>query len=243
MTSASKLAAATVLAIACLALNGATASAEWFADAYAGGTLTTDHDVEIRDAAGRSTFQDVEFRTGLAYGLRVGRYFDAAPFVGLAVDYYNFSADIGGRSFHRDGCSLVGGCVSGPDRVGRLSIDAMALSLDLLLRLPLFKTAEEPHGVLQPYVSAGVPVFMTTVTPRTSSKFRNHEDATEFSFGYKAAAGVSVRVYKNLHLFGEYRFTHTDVDEHDLRSSIAGKASLDTELNTHAALIGLSVRW
>jgi opacity protein-like surface antigen len=243
MTSASKFIAAVVLAITCLALNGATASAEWLADVYAGGKLTTDHDVEIRDAAGRSTFQDVEFRTGLAYGLRVGRYFDAVPFVGLAVDYYNFSADIGGRSFRRDGCSLVGGCASRPDRVGRLAIDTMALSLDLLLRLPLFKTAEEPHGVLQPYVSAGVPVFLTTVTPRTTSKFRNHEDATEFSFGYKAAAGVSVRVYKNLHLFGEYRFTHTDVDENDLRSAVAGKASFDTELNTHAALIGLSVRW
>ena len=243
MTSASKLIAATLVAITCLALPGATASAEWFADVYAGGTLTTDHDVEIGDAAGRSTFHDVEFRTGLAYGLRVGRYFDAVPFVGLALDYYNFSADIGGRSFHRTGCSLVGGCVRGPDRVGRLAIDAMALSLDLMLRLPLFKTAEEPHGIVQPYLTAGVPVFLTTVTPRTSSKFRNHEDASEISFGYKAGAGLSVAVYKNLRLFGEYRFTHSEVDEHDLRSSIAGKASLDTELNTHAALIGLSVRW
>jgi opacity protein-like surface antigen len=243
MTSASKLVASTVFALTCLALTGTPACAEWLADVYAGGTLTTDRDVKVTDAAGRSTFEDVEFRKGLAYGLRVGRYFDAVPFVGLAVDYYNFSADVGGQAFRREGCSLVGGCVNGADRLGRLSIDAMALSLDLLLRLPLFKTAEEPHGVLQPYVSAGLPVFMTTITPRTTSKFRNHQDATEFSFGYKAAAGVSVRVYKNLRLFGEYRYTHTEVDEDDLRSSVAGKASFDTELNTHAALIGLSVRW
>ena len=243
MTSSAKWIGAMTLAIACLALDAGAVGAEWFADVYAGGTLTTDHDVKVQDAAGRSTFQDVEFRTGLAYGLRVGRYFDAAPFVGLAIDYYNFSADIGGRSFHRDGCSLVGGCASGPDRLGRIALDATALSLDLMLRLPLMKTAEEPHGILQPYVSAGVPVFLTTVNPRTTSKFRNHQDATEFTFGYKAATGVSVRVYKNLRVFGEYRFTHTDVDDNDLRSAVTGKASFDTELNTHAALLGLSVRW
>ena len=242
MTPSTKLVVATVLAIACLALSGGTASAEWFADVYAGGTLTADHDVKIRDSAGRSTFQDVEFETGLAYGLRVGRYFDAVPFVGMAVDYYNFSADIGGRSFHRDGCSLVGGCASGPDRVGRLSIDAVAISIDLMLRLPLFKTAEEPHGVLQPYVAVGVPVFLTTVIPRSTSKFKNHDEETEISLGYKAAAGVAFRIYKNLDLFGEYRFTHTDADV-DLRSSVAGRASFETELNTHAVLIGLSARW
>jgi opacity protein-like surface antigen len=243
MTFTARLFVVTLVAVSCVAVTTGRAAAEWFADVYAGGTLTTDHDVKIRDGAGRSTFDEVEFEHGLAYGLRVGRYFDSIPFLGLALDYYNFSADVGGRGFSRSGCSLVGGCVSGPDRVGRLSIDAMALSLDLMLRLPLIKTAEEPHGILQPYVSAGVPLFLTTVTPRTSSKFTNHDDASEFSFGYKVAAGVSVRVYKNLRLFGEYRFTHTDVDEDDLRSSIAGRASLDTELNTHAALVGLSVRW
>ncbi len=243
MMFTARLVVITLVAVTCVAVTTGRATAEWFGDVYAGGTLTTEHDVKIRDAAGRSTFEDVEFRTGLAYGLRVGRYFDAAPFVGLAVDYYNFSADVGGRGFRRSGCSLVGGCASGQDRVGRLSHDVMALSLDLMLRLPLFKTAEEPHGVLQPYVSAGVPVFMTTATPRTTSKFRNHDDDTELSFGFKAAAGVSFRVYKNLHMFGEYRFTHTDVDHDDLRSSVAGRASFETELNTHAALIGLSVRW
>ena len=242
MRLTTKLAVATALAIAGLTVSGGSASAEWFGDVYAGGALTMDHDVKIRDAAGRSTFEDVEFEMGLAYGLRVGRYFDSVPFLGLALDYYNFSADVGGRGFQRDGCSLVGGCASGPDRLGRLSIDAMALSVDLMLRLPLFKTAEEPHGVLQPYVAAGVPVFLTTVTPRTSSKLRNHDDDTDISFGYKAAAGVAFRIYKNLDLFGEYRFTHTSVD-HDLRSSVQGKASFETDLNTHAVVFGVSARW
>jgi opacity protein-like surface antigen len=242
MTPATKLVVATVLAIACIVLGGGPASAEWFGDVYAGGTLTTDHDLEVRDAAGRSTFQDVEFETGLAYGLRVGRYFDSVPFVGVALDYYNFSSDVGGRGFQRNGCSLVGGCASGPDRVGRLAVDTMALSLDLVLRLPLIKTAAEPNGVLQPYVSAGVPVFLTTVTPRTSSKFRNHDDETDVSFGYKAAAGVAFRVFKNLYAFGEYRFTHTEVDV-DLNSSVQGRASFETELNTHAVVFGVSARW
>jgi hypothetical protein len=125
---------------------------------YAGASLTRDHDVTIHDrVVGQGVYRDAEFATSPAYGARLGRYFDSVPFVGLAVDFFTFSPNIRPQAVRRDGCFLVTGCGSFEGRTGRIDIDTRALSLDLMLRLPLFTTADEPHGLLQPYVAALVP--------------------------------------------------------------------------------------
>jgi len=98
MKTVTKLWAAALLGIACLVLNSQPCAAEWFADIYAGASLTDKHDVKVVDQmSGHATYHDIDFDTGLAYGLRFGRYFDAVPFLGLAVDYFNFSPNIGPR--------------------------------------------------------------------------------------------------------------------------------------------------
>jgi opacity protein-like surface antigen len=243
MTLTSKGAAVALIAMAGLVLSARVSSAEWFVDVFAGASLTQSHDLTIHDPiVGQGVYRDTEFGTSAAYGVRFGRYFDSLPFLGLAIDYFTFSPNIPPQAAHRDGCLLVTGCGSFEGHTGRIDIDARAISLDLMLRLPLFKTAEEPHGLLQPYISLGVPMFITTVTPRSSRQFRNQDDETQVSVGYKGAAGVSYRIVSNLHLFGEYRFTHTDIDL-DLHSAVVRNASVDTKLNTHTLLLGLSARW
>jgi opacity protein-like surface antigen len=243
MTRATKAGVVTLMVMACLALSGRAGYAEWFADVYSGVSLTQDHDVSIHDrVAGHGTYRDAEFGTALAYGARLGRYFDSIPFLALAVDYFNFSPNIPPQAVRRDGCFLVTGCGTGESRTGRIDIDTKALSLDLMLRLPLFKTAEEPHGVLQPYVAVGAPLFITTVTPRSTRQFRNQDDETDVSLGYKGAAGVAFRILANLDLFAEYRYTHTEASV-DLRDAVLSKASFETDLNTHSFLLGISARW
>jgi opacity protein-like surface antigen len=242
MKPSSRLAALMLIAIAGVMLP-ALASAEWFADVYAGASVTRDHDVTIHDrVVGQGVYRDAEFSTALAYGVRLGRYFDRVPFVGLAVDFFSFSPNVPRQAARRDGCFLVTGCGSFESHTGRIDIDTRALSLDLMLRLRLFKTAEEPHGLLQPYVAVGAPLFFTTVTPRTTRQFRNQDDETDVSVGYKGAAGLAFRILSNLDLFGEYRYTHTTTSV-DLRSALTRNASFDTDLNTHSFLLGISVRW
>jgi opacity protein-like surface antigen len=232
-----------LMALAGVLLGSRASSAEWFADVYAGASLTRDNDVTIHDrVAGQGVYRHTEFATALAYGFRLGRYFDQVPFLGVAVDLFNFSPTIRAQGVNRDGCFVVTGCGSGEGHTGRIEITTHALSADVMLRLPLFKTAQEPNGVLQPYITAGVPLFITTVTPRTTREFRNHDDDTNISFGYKAAAGVAFKIFSNLHLFGEYRYTHTNVSA-DLHDAVTRNASLDTDLNTHSFLLGLSARW
>jgi opacity protein-like surface antigen len=230
--------------VACLVLVAGPASAEWFADVYVGQSFTEKNDVTAHTFAGQSVFRDVEFDRALAYGGRVGRYFDAVPFLGLGVDLFHFSPRIGPQNTRVDGCVPSGGCGGGPGGTQRIDIGSTAVSLDLMLRLPLMKTTAAPYGSLQPYVSAGVPFFITTVTPRTTSYYRNHEDDTDYSFGYKLAGGLAFHVAPNLMLFGEYRYTAVQVSVDELRSADSGHhARFKTDLDTHSALFGLSVRW
>jgi opacity protein-like surface antigen len=239
----SKIAVAMLITLATVLLGNRASFAEWFADVYTGASLTRDHDLTIHDrVVGQGVYQDAEFDTALAYGVRLGRYFDRLPFLGVAVDLFNFAPTIPAQGTSRSGCFVVTGCGGGEGHTGRIDVSTHALSADLMLRLSLFKTAEEPNGILQPYIAAGVPVFITTVTPRTTRQFRNHDDDTSVSLGYKGAAGVAVRIFSNLSLFGEYRYTHTNVSA-DLTDALTRNATLDTELNTHSFLLGLSARW
>ena len=229
----------------CLLLAAGPASAEWFADVYAGQTFTESHTVTLHTPPGQSVFRGVEFDRSLAYGGRFGRYFDAVPFFGLAVDLFNSSSPISAQSGAVDGCVPSGGCNSGRSSLKRIDIDSLTISADAMLRLPLLKTKSAPDGALQPYIAGGLPLFITTVTPRSTAVFRNHQDATDVSFGIKAAGGIAFHIAPNLMLFGEYRYTHVQISVDDLEpASDPGAAGrLRTDLDTHSALIGLSARW
>jgi opacity protein-like surface antigen len=225
-------------------LSAGTASAEWFADVYAGQSFTEDHNVTVHSVPGQTVFSEVDFERSLAYGGRFGRYFDAVPFVGLAVDFFNFSADIGPQATAVSGCVPSGGCGGGRSSPKRIDVESRALSVDVMLRLPLLKSKAAPYGALQPYVAGGVPLFMTTVTPRSTAMFRNHEDDTDYSFGLKWAGGLAFHIAPNLMVFGEYRFTHVQLSVDELRNADGGHhARLRTDLDTHSALVGLSARW
>ncbi len=206
-----------------LLLTAGPASAEWFADVYAGQSLTLKDDVTVHSPAGLSIYRDTEFDRALIYGGRFGRYLDRVPFLGLGVDLFT-SGGQGGTT-------------------GRIDVDTIALSLDLLLRLPLLKSETAPWGALQPYISAGVPFYKTTVTPRTTAQFRNQDGDTDFSVGYKVGGGVAFQVAPNLMVFAEYRYTHADVSV-DLRDSATlKKTPFSFDLDTHSAVLGISARW
>ncbi len=235
-----------VLALAVVAwvgLEGRPAAAEWFADLYAGSSFTQSHDLKLDDRGiGRGVFEDVEFDRALSWGGRAGRYFDSLPFLGLGVDFFRFYPYVGPQSVQLRGCFFPGGCGTGRGGPGSLDVETTAVSMDLMLRLPLLKSDDAPQGRVQPYVAMGPPLFITTITPRNTRSFRNHDSDTDYSFGFKAAAGVAVQVYKNLALFGEYRFTHVAPDV-ELRDASLNSATLRVDLDTHSALFGVSARW
>ena len=229
--------------LASVGLDSRPAAAEWFADVFAGLSLTHDHDLKLDDRGiGRGVYENVEFDRSLAWGGRAGRYFDSLPFVGLAVDFFRFSPYLSPQSVHLRGCFFPGGCGTGQGGTGSFDVETSALSVDLMLRLPLLKSPAAPQGRVQPYLAVGPPLFITTITPVRTRSFRNHDDDTDYSFGVKAAAGVAIQVYQSLALFGEYRFTHVS-PEVELRDANLNRVTLRTDLDTHSALVGISARW
>ena len=234
---------AALIVLASLGVGSRPASAEWFADLFAGLCFTRDHDLKLNDRGiGQGIYESVEFDRSLAWGGRAGRYFDSLPFLGVGLDFFRFYPDIGGQSVQLRGCFFPGGCGTGRGGTGSLDVETTSVSVDLMLRLPLWKSTEAPQGRVQPYVAVGPPLFITTITPRNTRNFRNHDDDTDYSFGYKAAAGVAVQVFSNLALFGEYRFTHVS-PEVELRDADLNRTTLRTDLDTHSALLGISARW
>ncbi len=232
------------LIVMCLVLTAGPASAEWFADVYAGRSLTLKDDVTVHSPAGLSIYRDPEFDQVFILGGRFGRYLDAVPFLGLGVDLSTFAPTIGPQQLHIDGCVPSGGCSGGPGgTTGRIDVDVIAVSLDVLLRLPLLKSEKAPWGALQPYVTAGVPFYKIAVTPRTTAQFRNQDGDTDYTVGYKAGGGLAFQVAPNLMVFAEYRYTHAEASV-DLRDSASLKQTpVHFNLDTHSAVLGLSARW
>jgi len=236
------------LIVLCPMLAASPAAAEWFADAYAGYSLTVDSDVTVHSPSGLSIYRDVEHDRAIdnafIIGARFGRYFDFAPFLGVGVDLFKFSPTIGPQQVHIDGCVPSGTCAGGQGgTTGRIDVSTVGVSLDLMLRLPLLKTDKSPWGTLNPYILAGVPVFITTVTPRTTAQFRNHDADTDVSVGYKVGGGLAFQVAPNLMLFAEYRYIHSEASV-DLRDSATlKKTPVRLDFDTHAGIFGLSARW
>ena len=242
MTATQRLVAG-LIALVCMLLGASPASAEWFGDLYVGPTFTKSDDVRINSSAGRGTAREIDFDPALSGGIRVGRYFDSLPFLGVAVDAFVFYPYVAPQSVQLDGCFIVGGCGTGQGGIGSYDLSATAVSVDLMLRAPLFKTPELPRGRVQPYVAVGPTLNLTEVTPRHTRLFRNHDADIDVSIGYKAAAGVAVEIYKSLAVFVEYRFNHVKVDA-DLSDSVSTRsASFRTDLDSHSTLIGVSARW
>jgi opacity protein-like surface antigen len=241
------LGTAIMAAITIVALLGSAprpAAAEWFADFFAGLSLTQDADLRLNDKAiGPGRFENVEFDPALTWGGRFGRYFDALPFLGLGLDYFQFAPYIGPQSARFHGCIFPDGCGgSGTGGPGSFDVTVHSVAVDLMLRLPLLKSEDAPWGRVQPYLTVAPPLFITTITPRNTQSFKNQEGDTDISFGLKAGGGVAVQVAKNLMLFGEYRFTHVSPDV-ELRDANLARTRLGTDLDTHSAVVGLSVRW
>ena len=231
--------------VMCLVLATAgPASAEWYADAYAGRTFTLNDDVTVHSPSGLSIYRDTEFDQSWIIGGRFGRYLDAVPFLGLGVDAFTFWPTIGPQQLHIDGCVPSGTCSGGQGgTTGRIDVGVIGVSLDVMLRLPLLKSETAKWGALQPYITAGVPFYQITVTPRTTAQFRNHDGDSDYSVGYKAGAGIAYQVAPSLMFFVEYRYLHAEASV-DLRDSALVKTTpMHLNLDSHIAVLGLSARW
>jgi opacity protein-like surface antigen len=229
--------------LACLVL-ATPASAEWFADLYLGRSFTQSHDVQKTDTSGLTvTFQDVGFDSSVAGGGRFGYWFTTVPFlprvglnVGLGLDVFHVQPDISSQA-------VIATTPSGivPVALADTNLSVTTIGFDVMLRWPVLPSQQFPKGRLQPYVRIGPAIFMAKASDTTNFGPPNNQSNTDTSVGVKVAGGVAWQFHQNLAVFGEYRFTHFSPEF--TFNTLRLRTPVDTDINTHYLLSGISFRF
>jgi opacity protein-like surface antigen len=248
---------------ALLSTTGAPASAEWYFDVYGGGGFIENNDVTLRKKFSianelgsatlrlRATLRDVEASDFGTVGARFGYWLESVPYTGIGLDAFMVDLDtprqtvkadanatldveVDDKTFHLDqGISL-------PVRIPRFTFPttAVASAVDFMFRYPFLIDAESPKGRLQPYFNISPALFFTDAAP-------------DVELGVKVGTGVAWQFHKYVALFVEYRFTHfsPEVERGSFRITQSGVSvkirnpKVETDLNTHYILAGLSLRF
>ena len=226
-------------ALSCLVI-ATPAAAEWFTDLYLGGAFTEKHDVDTNSptTGGQVTTLDVRFDKSFVGGARGGYWFpfELGPLnFGVGLDISHFRPDVSRQT--RTFCSRF--CTSGI--FDDLDLSVWTIGFDAMLRFPLLKSPQFPHGQLQPYITVGPAIFVAHAEDRRNFEPSNQDD-TDASVGVKVGAGVAWQFTKTIAMFGEYRYTHFS-PEFTFRDDVRGSATLSTDVNTHYLLVGASFRF
>ncbi|MGH2357223.1 MAG: outer membrane protein [Candidatus Limnocylindria bacterium] len=165
------------IAVAVLAFAPA-ASAEWFLDGYIGAAVTQNDKITFTTFGTEET-QDVTYSASPVFGVRAGHWFDAIPWLGLAVDASYF-------------------------RVSRDS-HIFPLSGLVMARYGFLRDDEFREGRLQPYAGIGPGLFISKIDG--SLGFNDASD-TSTDLGLDLRLGVAYAFERNWFGFLEYRYTH-----------------------------------
>lgn len=214
MTRLKKFASVSLGVLCALLLAVAPASAEWFADLWAGGSRTQSEDLEVQ-ILDVTVADNVDYSDTFTVGLRVGYWFDSARWLGLALDLSYFRPD--------------------PD------VAVFPVSALLMLRVPLLASGEFPSGRIQPYLAGGPGMFASKFAGDLGSDLGGRTSDTSYDLGLDARAGITYLFTRDFGLFAEYRMTRVS-PEWNLRV-LDMDATVKTDLNSHHVIAGVSFRF
>ena len=145
-----------------------------------------------------STISDQSLKTSDLYGVKLGHYFQAVPWLGLEAEAYSTTPHIKQQSITFSG-------PSGP--VG--SIELPGLNLRVVTVAPLNLTLRYHKTRLQPYIAVGPGIFFARIQdPSLTSD--NTQSST--NFGLNAQAGLRYYFTRHLTVFVEGKYNKVRFD-------------------------------
>ena len=220
-----------ILACILLLVARRNAVAEGFLELYGGPVVSGTADVRVSEtgfSGTRSASASVDLGSA-TFGARIGVWHPTYSWIGLGMDTGYLRAN-------------------GPG----VDIDAFPLSLLLALRAPLFATPERPGGLLQPYVMAGLSVYLVDVTVDVGGIGGSSLQGGSSFFGGSGkavlgpylAAGLAWQPARNLAIFCEYRHLNFDVGFDTVNSYFFPTvvANVDASVRADYLLFGISYR-
>lgn len=212
-----------------LYIDAIPAKAEPFIDLYLGEAITQDSDVSVQlftTTPATKTSEKVDFDPSFTVGMRAGHWFETVPYLGIAADFSYFKPE--------------------SDKV---KITTVALSPLLMLRYPLLIEHDFPKGKFQPYLGIGPGLFYSDVSADFRPILPNKVSGLSLETGLDTRAGVAWLFNKHIAVFGEYRYTHYDIDiKNETAEWLFGlpthvKETIETTIETNHLLMGMSVRF
>ena len=193
--------------------------AEWFGDFYLGAASTEEGEV---NSPAFTTSITQGFGNSLVIGLRIGKWIENTPWLGFAMDYSIFNANIG----HRD-------------------IFISPVSFLAMVRFQWMKSSKFPKGRFQPYFGAGPALFYSEINSFSAFPWgpinKVDDPSTSIDPGLDLRVGLAWSITHNLALFGEYRLS-TFESEFEENIYLTGE-DMDAKLTTHHGLVGISYRF
>ena len=219
-----------------------------FIDVYGGYAWPSNEDITYKTSIGgaRGTFEmnDVGIEDKAAFGGRVGFWFQSNPSLGFAIDTTRFDADVDTQTINGTFSSPAVG--TGPlplQATSELRVINTFVTFDMIYR--------RSYGRLTPYITGGVGVAISELSEDFFSATRSDNTATPVAF--KGGAGLSYTLSDAMELFGEYRYMHAAPD-YDIKAGVDpstsgtpnpsfGASNLEKDINVHALMTGVSIRF
>ena len=189
--------------------------AESVTEIYGGVGFTQKHNamVTLPNAGITGTHESLKFNSAIAVGGRVMYWNASHPFLGFGLDASHFSGpDQPQQSAITELCVQNSGCSTSPENIEKFNNNVTVIGLDAMLRYPLFKSEQFKKGQLQPYLTVGPAVFISTMKD-TGNFIPPKQSSGYTSVGVKAGAGVNLFFNQNLGAFLEYRDTSFQVKD------------------------------
>jgi len=212
-----------------------------FAETYFGVgfglSLPGDTDNRFENSTLIRTKEGLDTDSSFAYGVKVGHYFKAVPWLGVEFNAYRRNPDIGRQNVNVGTLTKATGVQTFVNRVQAIEVDYLTtLGLLIMLRPPK-SLQEEVLGGFEPYLGVGIGLNFFKVDRITFSRpsnFNNFEDSAEMDVGLLISGGVSYPVWANVKIFGELKYTESKFEFVDVFAP-----SIDTfEVNDLAVMFG-----
>ncbi len=239
-------------------LSPAVAVAEPYVVGYVGAALTEDNDLRTELELDGTPFvngraRDLSFDTSVVFGGKAGYFFERDLLggnVGAELDVYHFEPDLSAQTVRFTGL-LAGFNGDLRTRLQSADIDITAVTLNLLYRFRLLPGTQYPRGRLQPYVGVGAGAFIARLATETSPFDTNKDISdTDVRPGLQALGGARWFLTRNIAVFAEYKFIHTDSFSFSFKESgtIAGFPVTETardraNITSHLFYGGIGFHW
>jgi opacity protein-like surface antigen len=185
-----------------------TAQAEWYIGGYGGianpGAFSnvTASGSTLGGGVSEVRLNDLELKSTLVGGAKVGYFFDKAPWLGLETDVYTLKPTVKGQT-------VLGGTSSGrvfADYIGPIPLQLTTLAVDIIIRSPSISE------VFQPYGGMGYGLFFATSSQDGISN-------TQISPGFNLIAGARYALSPRWAFFGEFKFNRATIRFSDIRGN------------------------